>query len=313
MINNFNRVSLRVSIIFAMAITMAACGDDGSGDGGTGGSAGAGGTGGSGGMMDMTAPTSTISGGPTGVVPDTEATFNFAADEPATFECSLDGADFAPCSSPVIYDSLDVGAHSFEVRATDAASNVEDPPAERTWSICAVQNVSYDIDATTDVAIDNVSGNKGPINRLSAYRNPGSSLEDVTGWSGYDLSGVPDNVDIDSITMSYHHEVGFSNPFSNPVVVVHYSTGNDWERDTVMLADLPRTEIVSDSYDTFTTDDWNAYSIDVAARDWTSDLSDDWITFGLTNTNDFYSYVYFFGTDDPATTPFLTIEGTLCE
>ena len=53
---------------------------------------------------------------------ETTARFEFAADETgATFECSLDGAEFAPCTSPKEYTDLAVGAHEFQVRAKDVA------------------------------------------------------------------------------------------------------------------------------------------------------------------------------------------------
>ena len=50
----------------------------------------------------------TISGGPTATA-STSATFTFFANEPATFECSLDGAAFAACTSPKTYGGLALG------------------------------------------------------------------------------------------------------------------------------------------------------------------------------------------------------------
>ena len=68
----------------------------------------------------------------------TSATFRFAADEsPATFACQLDGAAFAPCSSPATYAGLLSGTHSFTVRATDAAGNVGAPATLVTWTVDA--------------------------------------------------------------------------------------------------------------------------------------------------------------------------------
>ena len=61
-------------------------------------------------------------------------TFEFGADEAATFECSLDGGPFAACTSP---DTLTVkkGDHSFAVRAVDTAGNVDASPASDTWKV----------------------------------------------------------------------------------------------------------------------------------------------------------------------------------
>ncbi|HXH96694.1 MAG TPA: hypothetical protein VNH40_05725, partial [Gaiellaceae bacterium] len=49
-----------------------------------------------------------------------EASFAFTDGDPsATFECSLDGADFASCASPQAYAALAYGSHTFQVRAVN--------------------------------------------------------------------------------------------------------------------------------------------------------------------------------------------------
>ena len=67
------------------------------------------------------------------------ATFTFSADRAgATFQCSLDGAPFAPCTSPVTHTGLADGDHTFEVQATFRFAGVdlvEDPPASYEWTI----------------------------------------------------------------------------------------------------------------------------------------------------------------------------------
>jgi plastocyanin len=86
--------------------------------------------------IDAAAPETTIASGPTGTVGQTAATFGFSASEPgSTFECSLDRAAFSVCASPQSYAGLAEGTHSFEVRAKDAAGNVDTTPVSRTWTI----------------------------------------------------------------------------------------------------------------------------------------------------------------------------------
>jgi hypothetical protein len=86
--------------------------------------------------VDVTLPVTRITSGPSDPTPDTSAAFDFSASEPgASFECSLDGAAPAACASPQTYVGLAPGSHVFEIRATDAAGNVEASPASYTWTV----------------------------------------------------------------------------------------------------------------------------------------------------------------------------------
>ena len=59
----------------------------------------------------------------------------FASEAGATFQCSLDGAAFAACASPLTTALLADGEHTFAVRARDAAGNVDATPATQTFEI----------------------------------------------------------------------------------------------------------------------------------------------------------------------------------
>jgi hypothetical protein len=81
-------------------------------------------------------PTTTINSGPSGTVKDKVGTFGFTADETgSTFECKVDSGAFAACTSPFSTAALADGAHSFAVRATDAAGYQEASPVTRSWSV----------------------------------------------------------------------------------------------------------------------------------------------------------------------------------
>ncbi|MFV0318709.1 MAG: Ig-like domain repeat protein [Microthrixaceae bacterium] len=90
--------------------------------------------------VDLTAPVATITSGPTGTVADPDAALGFEVDDPAaTAECRLDGGAWAAdCQSPVSYQGLANGTHTFEVRATDAVGNVG-PAVERTWTVETIE------------------------------------------------------------------------------------------------------------------------------------------------------------------------------
>ncbi|QRK12155.1 hypothetical protein JQX13_20200 [Archangium violaceum] len=89
-------------------------------------------------VQDHAAPDTTITSGPSDTTPENSATFTFDSNElGVTYECSLDGADFTPCTSPVTLTDLSEGEHTFQVRARDAAGNVDATPATRTWTVSA--------------------------------------------------------------------------------------------------------------------------------------------------------------------------------
>jgi hypothetical protein len=85
---------------------------------------------------DTTAPDTTITSGPTATTTSTSASFAFTSSESgSTFECKLDAGGYAACTGPKAYSGLTTGSHTFSVRATDAAGNVDASPASQTWTI----------------------------------------------------------------------------------------------------------------------------------------------------------------------------------
>ena len=106
--------------------------------------------------VDATAPDTTVSSGPTGPTNDATPTFAFGSEPGATFQCKLDGAAYAACTSPVTTALLADGAHTFSVRATDAASNTDASPATRTF--------------TVDTAAPDVTITKKPAKRVTKQK-----------------------------------------------------------------------------------------------------------------------------------------------
>jgi hypothetical protein len=87
--------------------------------------------------IDGTAPETTIGSGPRSGTTALSGTFTFSASEPAAFECKLDSAAFAPCTSPKSHAGLSRREHTFAVRAIDAAGNPDPTPAIHRWTIAA--------------------------------------------------------------------------------------------------------------------------------------------------------------------------------
>ncbi len=99
--------------------------------------------------VDTRAPQTTITGGPSGTITSSSATFSFVADEPgATFECSFRGAAFTPCPSPTTYTALTDGTYEFGVRGVDAALNGDATPAVRTFTVALPSDLEVAMSAT---------------------------------------------------------------------------------------------------------------------------------------------------------------------
>ena len=73
--------------------------------------------------IDTSAPSVTLDSGPSDPSNEVDPSFAFSTSETASFECRLDDDAFGACSSPQDYSGLAEGAHTFRVRATDAAGN----------------------------------------------------------------------------------------------------------------------------------------------------------------------------------------------
>lgn len=88
---------------------------------------------------DIVAPNVTIDSGPTGITSDTTPSWEFSADEPTFFQCSVDDGAFVPCEPPATASTSGVfqiqtgdgffagTSHKFEVRGQDEAGNVGTP------------------------------------------------------------------------------------------------------------------------------------------------------------------------------------------
>jgi hypothetical protein len=85
---------------------------------------------------DVTAPETRIDSAPASPTRYSSATFTFSSTESgATFECDLDATGFRACVSPSTLTGLSKGMHTFQVRARDAAGNLDATPASHTWNI----------------------------------------------------------------------------------------------------------------------------------------------------------------------------------
>ena len=85
---------------------------------------------------DTTAPETSITSGPPVSTTSRSARLEFASDEAgSTFACRLDDGNWTGCVSPMDYEALATGPHTFEVRAGDVAGNSDETPATWAWTV----------------------------------------------------------------------------------------------------------------------------------------------------------------------------------
>ncbi len=131
--------------------------------------------------VDATPADTSITSSPASASNSTSASFSFTAtDAGPGFECRLDGGAFADCSSPAPYTGLSEASHTFEVRAEDAAGNVDPTPASYTWTVdLTAPNTSF-LSTPSDP-----SANTTPTFGLGSTESP-STFEcdlDGGGWA----------------------------------------------------------------------------------------------------------------------------------
>ncbi|MCK6575204.1 DUF1929 domain-containing protein [Myxococcota bacterium] len=87
--------------------------------------------------IDRTAPETSITAAPPALHRSTEAEIGFTSPnaDAIGFRCALDGAEPAPCTSPVGLAGLSEGLHAFSVAAVDALGHVDETPATTAFEV----------------------------------------------------------------------------------------------------------------------------------------------------------------------------------
>lgn len=113
--------------------------------------------------IDRSAPLVTLTSQPSNPTNSTSATFTFSATDTgggavATIECQVDGGAFAICLSPFNLSGLSSGNHTFNIRATDTATNVSAVESYG-WSVSLSSLIAYDYLATSMAELTTILAN----------------------------------------------------------------------------------------------------------------------------------------------------------
>ena len=153
--------------------------------------------------LDTTPLAVTISSGPSGNVTSPNVSFSFSANQPATFQCQLDGSALAACSSPFSAGSLGLGSHTFTVQGTDIPGNHN--TAARTFTI-----VSAPPAPTCQPVHVSTSQNQPIVVQLNCSDSAGATLT-------YAIDTGPGHGSLDAVNqadgrVSYTPKAGYSGP-----------------------------------------------------------------------------------------------------
>jgi Concanavalin A-like lectin/glucanases superfamily len=106
----------------------------------------------------VASPDTTITASPAATTASSTASFSFIATPAAgaTFQCALDAAAFAACTSPRNYTGIGIGSHTFQVRAV-GATGTDATPASFTWTMNGLV-AAFGFEETTGTTTEDSSG-----------------------------------------------------------------------------------------------------------------------------------------------------------
>lgn len=150
--------------------------------------------------VDTIAPETTITSGPSGTINTNSADFTFSGNDSGgsgglTFSYHLDGGAWSAYSgaTTVNYTGLAAGAHTFEVKAKDVASNEDQTPATR--------NFSYVVPTSgSQTPGDQTPGGQTPGNQTPGGQTPGGGTTQQTLNTLLSLSAKPKAVQVGKAT-----------------------------------------------------------------------------------------------------------------
>jgi hypothetical protein len=138
--------------------------------------------------IDTVAPITTLTEAPPAADNSTMVHFSFMANEMyASFECSLDGAPFAPCRNGDEFGPVGDGPHSFSVAAKDRAGNLDSSPAIHTWSV----DTSTPDTTLLSGPVGNTGTGDATFTFLSPDAGPGATFECSLDGAGFTACTSP--------------------------------------------------------------------------------------------------------------------------
>ncbi len=183
---------------------------------------------------DTTPPDTTLTVMPGDPHTSSDATFEFTSSEAGTFECSLESAAFVACTTPHNVSGLTDGSHTFQVRAIDAATNVDPTPASYAFTVALPDTTEPDTTLTvmpgdphnsSDATFEFTSSEAGTFEcsldsaAFVACTTPHTVSGLTDGSHTFEVRAIDANSNVDATPASYTFTVDTTAPPTPPVVV----------------------------------------------------------------------------------------------
>ncbi len=143
--------------------------------------------------IDTIAPNTTITSGPPVLTNNPVAAFTFTSTEVGGgFQCSVDGGAFAPCTSPFVSSPLLDGKHNFQVKAVDAAGNLDKSAAKaKAWTVDTIRPITTVTGKPTNPTTSTSATFKFTSEKKSTFQCSVDGGASTACKSGQKYSGLP--------------------------------------------------------------------------------------------------------------------------
>jgi hypothetical protein len=190
---------------------------------------------------DTTAPETTLGSGlPAATTTETDASLSFSSEAGATFECSLNDSAWAACDSPKEYTGLTVGPQTFKVRAKDGAGNVDESPAEHSWTVEALPGggscESVTLTAEADSWINQLSQNATAGSQTTFRAMSLGTNRNRRGLVRFAIPDLPAGCEVESATLRLFAEASRIGRTMEALRVT-----SDWAEGSVNWSNRPST------------------------------------------------------------------------
>jgi hypothetical protein len=142
-------------------------------------------------VVDLTAPTVTITSNGAGLSNLDSRSFEFSASETVSYRCSLDEAGYETCESPVNYSGLADGDHTLAVIATDMAGNTKSQSASWTVDTTAPQTLEAHNQISSSITFSFSSSENGATFVCSIDGQVFSSCSSPLSFTNLDVGSHP--------------------------------------------------------------------------------------------------------------------------